>query len=223
MRSLLALVVGLALAQDKSFGSSPGLLAQDKWEADIKKFEEEDRKSPPPAEGIVFIGSSSIKLWKAKEAFPDLPVINRGFGGSEMADAARYADRIVTPCKPKTVVVFSGGNDINAGKTPEQVADAFKELVKKVHAALPKTKVYAISLFPNVKRAAQDEKCRKANELIEAFTKTDERLGYINVRPRMESPEGKARPELLREDGLHMNDEGYKIWDELVGKTLRAK
>ena len=209
MRTLLALFVALVL--------------QDKWEKDIQKFEEEDKKSPPPAEGIVFVGSSSVRLWKVKEAFPDLPVINRGFGGSEMGDAARYAERIVIAYKPRTVVVFAGGNDINAGKTPEQVADAFKELVKKVHVALPKAKIHYISLFPNVQRASQDEKCRKANELIEAFTKTDERLGYINVRPKMEGPDGKGRPELLRPDGLHMNDEGYKIWNEQVGKLLRAK
>lgn len=207
MRNLLALLVVLSL--------------QDKWEAEIRKFEEEDRKSPPPAEGIVFVGSSSIRLWKVKEAFPDLPCINRGFGGSEMADAARYADRIIVPYKPRTVIVFSGGNDINAGKTPEQVADAFKDLARKVHAALPKVKIYYVSLFPNVKRAAQDENCRKANELILAFTKTDERLGYVDVRSKMEASDGKARPELLQEDGLHMNTEGYKIWNSLVAPLLR--
>ena len=197
------------------------LLLQDKWEAEIKKFEEADKNSPPPENGIVFVGSSSIRLWKTKEAFPDLPVINRGFGGSEMGDAARFAERIVIAYKPKTVIAFAGGNDIHGGKTPEQVADAFKELVKKVHAALPKTKVYFISLFPNVARAAEDEKCKKANDLIREFAKTDERLGYLDTRSRMESPEGKARPELLRPDGLHMNDDGYKIWNEIVGKILK--
>jgi lysophospholipase L1-like esterase len=207
MRALLALLAVLPL--------------QDKWEAEIKKFEDQDLKSPPPGNGIVFVGSSSIKLWKTKEAFPDLPVINRGFGGSEMGDAAKYAERIVTAYKPKTVIAFAGGNDIHGGKTPEQVADAFKELVRKVHSALPKTKVYFISLFPNVARASEDEKCRKANDLIREFTKTDKRLGYIDTRSQMESPEGKARPELLRPDGLHMNDDGYKIWNEMVAKILK--
>jgi lysophospholipase L1-like esterase len=207
MRSLLAFLAVLAL--------------QDKWEADIKKFEEQDHKSPPPENGIVFVGSSSIKLWKTKEAFPDLPVINRGFGGSEMGDAARFAERIVIAYKPKTVIAFAGGNDIHGGKTPEQVADAFKELAKKVHAALPKAKLYFISLFPNVARASEDDRCRKANDLIREFTKTDPGLGYIDTRSRMENPEGKARPELLGKDGLHMNEDGYKIWNEIVGKILR--
>jgi lysophospholipase L1-like esterase len=195
----------------------------DKWEKDIAAFEEKDKASPPPTNEIVFVGSSSIRLWKSTEAFPDLKVINRGFGGSEMGDAAKYAERIVLPYKPRVVVVFAGGNDINAGKSPEQVADAFKSLVGKVHAALPKTKVYYISLFPNVKRRAQDEKCCKANELIHAFTKTDERLGYIDTASKMRAADGGPRPELLRDDGLHMNDDGYTIWNEMVGAVLRGK
>jgi lysophospholipase L1-like esterase len=195
---------------------------QDRWEADIRKFEEQDRVAPPPSGGAVFVGSSSIRLWNLREAFPDLPVLNRGFGGSQMADAARYAERIVIPYKPRVVTVFAGGNDIHAGKTPEEVCAAFKELVGKIHAALPETRVYFISLFPNLARAAEDPQCRRVNELIRAFTRTDPRLGYIDARPRMENAEGKARPELLREDGLHLNAEGYKVWNEIVGPVIRA-
>jgi lysophospholipase L1-like esterase len=208
MRASIGLILALAL--------------QDRWEADIRAFEAQDRAAPPAPGGVVFVGSSSIRLWNLREAFPDLPVLNRGFGGSQMADAARYAERIVIPCKPRVVVVFAGGNDINAGKSPEDVLAAFKDLVGKIHAALPETRVYFISLFPNLKRAAQDPACRRVNELIRAFAKTDSRLGFIDPRPRMEDAEGKARPELLREDGLHLNEEGYKIWNETVGPVIRA-
>lgn len=210
MRVLLALLV-LAVQESKA----------DKWEKDIAAFEAKDKTSPPPQNEIVFVGSSSIRMWKSTEAFPDLQVINRGFGGSEMADSVRYADRIILPYKPRIVVVFAGGNDINAGKSPEKVADDFKALAGKVHEALPKTKVYFISLFPNVKRRAQDDKCQKANALIEAFTKTDPRLGYIDTASKMRAADGGPRPELLRDDGLHMNEDGYKIWNEIVGAVLR--
>jgi len=202
----------------------PALRAQekaDKWEKDIAAFEAKDKASPPPQNEIVFVGSSTIRMWKTTEAFPDLKVINRGFGGSEIADSVHYADRIVLPYKPRIVVVFAGGNDINAGKTPEKVADDFKALVAKIHAALPKTKIYYLSLFPNVKRRTQDEKCVKVNELIQAFTKTDERLGYVDTATKMRASDGGPRPELLRDDGLHMNDDGYKIWNEIVGAVLR--
>jgi len=213
LRCLLGLIVSLsALAQDPR---------AEPFAKEIEAFEAKDRTSPPPQNEIVIVGSSSIRMWKTAEAFPDLKVINRGFGGSQMSDSVRYAERIILPYKPRIVVVFAGGNDVNAKKTPEQVCADFKTLVGKIHDALPRTRVYFISLFPNVARKSQDAQCQKVNELIEAFTKTDERLGYIETASRMRSADGGPRPELLRPDGLHMNDDGYKIWNEVVGAVLR--
>jgi lysophospholipase L1-like esterase len=195
--------------------------AQDRWEKDIAAFEAKDKEAPPPKGEIVFVGSSTIRMWKVAESFPDLKVINRGFGGSQIADAARYADRIVLPHQPRLVLLFAGGNDINAGKAPEQVFEDYKAFVGKVHAALPKTRILFMSLFPNVARAAQDEKCRALNALIEAHAKTDERLGYVDIASKMRSPEGKARPELLLRDGLHMNPDGYRLVSEIVRPFLK--
>jgi lysophospholipase L1-like esterase len=201
------------------------VLAQDPkplpFAKDIDAFEEKDKTNPPPQNEIVFVGSSSIRFWKSTEAFPDLKIINRGFGGSQMADSVRYAERIILPYKPRIVVVFAGGNDINAKKTPEQVLEDYKALVGKIHAALPKTKVYFISLYPNVARKSQDAQCQKVNQLIEDYSKSDPHLGYIETASKMRAADGGPRPELLRNDGLHMNDDGYKIWNEIVGAVLR--
>ena len=213
MRLILSLVAALLVStQDPK---------AEPFAKDITAFEAKDKTSPPPQNEIVFVGSSSIRMWKSTEAFPDLKVINRGFGGSQISDSVKYADRIILPYKPRIVVVFAGGNDINAGKTPEQVADDFKALVAKIHGALPKTKIYYLSLFPNVKRRTQDEKCCKVNDLVLAITKGDARLGYIDTAVKMRAADGGPRPELLRDDGLHMNDDGYKIWNEIVGTVLR--
>ncbi|MBV8881866.1 MAG: hypothetical protein JO332_18045 [Planctomycetaceae bacterium] len=213
MHALLALAASLVvLAQEPK---------AEPFAKEIEAFEAKDKASPPPQNEIVFVGSSSIRLWKSTEAFPDLKVINRGFGGSQMADSVRYAERIILPCKPRIVVVFAGGNDIAAKKTPEKVFEDFKALVGKIHGALPKTQVYFISLFPNVARRTQDAQCQMVNELIEAYTKSDERLGYIDTASKMRAADGGPRPELLRADGLHMNDDGYKIWNEIVGAVLR--
>jgi lysophospholipase L1-like esterase len=190
------------------------LLAQDKWEKDIAAFEAKDKESPPPPGEIVFVGSSTIRMWKTQESFPGLKIANRGFGGSAIADSVKYADRLV--------LLFAGGNDINGGKTPEAVFEDYKAFVKKVHDALPKTRVLYLSLFPNVKRAAQDEKCTALNRMIEGHAKTDPRLGYIDVATKMRSPEGKARPELLLDDGLHMNPDGYKLVSEIVRPFLTS-
>src|SRR6185436_15839272 len=198
MRTILGLVVALlASVQDKA----------EPFAKDIAAFEAKDKTSPPPENEIVFVGSSSIRMWKSTEAFPDLKVINRGFGGSQLADSVKYAERIILPYKPRIVVVFAGGNDIHSGKTPEVVADDFKALAKKIHEALPRTKVYYISLFPNVQRKSENPKCGKVNELIEAFIKTEAWMGYIDTASKMRAADGGPRPELLKEDGLHMNDD----------------
>src|SRR5512136_3175724 len=76
------------------------------WESTIRKFEARDRIQPPPADVIVFTGSSSITFWSTLEQdMAPLPVINRGFGGSRIDDVVYYADRIVIPYHPRAVVL----------------------------------------------------------------------------------------------------------------------
>jgi hypothetical protein len=104
--------------------------AADRWEITIAAFEAEDKLAPPPKDAVVFIGSSSIRLWDLKKSFPDLVALNRGFGGSQMSDAVKYARRIFTPYKPRLIVLYEGDNDLNAGKSPTQVAADFEEFLK---------------------------------------------------------------------------------------------
>jgi lysophospholipase L1-like esterase len=202
-----------------------GLTAQappspDRWEPAIKAFEEGDRLAPPPKEGIVFIGSSSIRRWDLAKYFPGLPAVNRGFGGSQMEDSARYADRILLPLKPKTVVVYAGDNDIAAGKSPERVVADSRALAAKVHAALPKTKIIFISIKPSLQRWALIDKIRETNRLLREMTAKDDRLFYLDVDKPMIGKDGKPKPELFVEDGLHMTDAGNQLWADLLKPLL---
>src|SRR4029077_15673731 len=141
--------------------------------------------NPPPPGAVLFIGSSSIRLWKTLAAdFPQQRVLNRRFGGSQIIDSVRYAKRIVSPYKPRLIVLYAGGNDINAGKTPEQVFTDYQAFVAKLHMALPQAKIAYISIAPNPARWAQVERGKAANQLIEAHTKTDPRLTFIDVFPK---------------------------------------
>jgi len=101
----------------------PMTRADVRWEPDIRRFEDQDRKKPPAQGGIVFVGSSTIRRWDLAKSFPGLPAVNRGFGGSHMTDSLRYVDRIVTPYHPRVVVVYAGDNDLASGKSPQRVAD----------------------------------------------------------------------------------------------------
>jgi lysophospholipase L1-like esterase len=193
------------------------------FEKEILAFEAADRTNPPPRGAVLFIGSSSIRLWKTLAAdFPQHAVINRGFGGSQIADSVRYTPRLVLPHRPRLVVLYAGGNDINAGKTPDQVLADYRAFVQGVHAALPDTRIACISIAPNPARWTQVDRVRAANALIEAHTRTDPRLRFINVFPHMLGPDGLPQPDLFGQDRLHMNAAGYRIWTRVVAPFLEA-
>jgi lysophospholipase L1-like esterase len=192
--------------------------------AEIAAFQASDETNPPPKQAILFIGSSSIRLWKTlAQDFPEHKIINRGFGGSQIIDSVNYAERIVLPYEAKQIVLYAGGNDINAGKTPEQVFADYKAFVAKVHAALPRTTIAYISIAPNPARWSQVERVKAANRLIEAHTRTDPRLSFINVFPKMLGEDGGPKPEIFVEDSLHMNAKGYALWKEIVRGHLRQQ
>ena len=192
-----------------------GRLSQaDKWEKDVAALE-----AKPNVGDIVFIGSSTIRLWDVEKHLPGLKINNRGFGGSQIADSVRYADRILIPLKPKTVLLFAGGNDIHAGKTPERVFEDYKAFVKKVRDALPETRVLFMSIFPNLKRAEQTEKTKALNALVAAHVKGDPKLGYVDVASAL-CPDGTPRAEVLHADQLHLNEDGYAIISKVVRDAL---
>jgi lysophospholipase L1-like esterase len=193
---------------------------QGRWEKAIEAFERKDREQPPPKNAIVFVGSSSIRFWDLTKSFPDLEVINRGFGGSELADSAHYASRIVVPYQPRVVVLYAGDNDIGAGKTPERVFADFKDFVKAVRTPLPRTKIIYLSIKPSILRWKLVDRMRTANSLIEGYCKHGDGLVYLDVGAPLLGPDGKPRAELFRRDGLHLDDKGYAIWTSLLRPLL---
>jgi lysophospholipase L1-like esterase len=193
------------------------------FEDEIRAFEAADRASPPPKNPILFTGSSSIRLWKTlAQDFPKYTVLNRGFGGSHIEHARRYVDRIIIPYAPRAIVFYAGGNDIHAGKAPAQVATDFFELVRAIHARLPKTRIAYVSVAPNPARWAEVERVRDVNARIAAFTRSDPRLSFIDVFPHMLGPDGQPRPEIFGPDRLHMNPTGYALWTKIIGPRLEA-
>ena len=196
----------------------------DRWEPTIRKFEDADKLSPPPQNGIVFIGASSIVRWNLPESFPELGprAINRGFGGSMAADSTRYADRIVIPYKPQTVVFYAGDNDIEANRTPEQIAGDFMAFEKKVHAALPATEIVFISIKPSIRRWAWIDQIKSANALVQKYCAANSHLAFVDIVPQMIGPDGNPRKEMLLDDGLHMTPAGYKVWNEALRPLLRV-
>jgi lysophospholipase L1-like esterase len=209
------------------------------FEPEIRAFEESDRKAPPPQGAVLFVGSSSIRMWSTlAEDFPGTPIVNRGFGGSQIADSIRFAGRIVLPHKPRHVLLYAGDNDVASGKSPEQVLADFRAFVETIHAALPEARITYIAIKPSVARWALVDKIREANRLVREFCERDDGadkagdneggagqdlLGYADVFTPMLGPDGKPRPELLLDDGLHLTREGYKVWAEVIRPLLQPR
>lgn len=192
--------------------------------AEIAAFEARDALAKPAKGGILFLGSSSIRMWTdLARDFPGLNVINRGFGGSTIPDSVRYVDRIVTPYAPKTIVFYAGDNDLGAGHTPEEVLADFQALVNRVHAKLPATRILFVSIKPSLSRWQLIDGIRASNALVRDYVAGDPTLGYVDIFPAMLGRDGRPRPELFREDGLHMTRAGYDIWRAAVAKALKLR
>lgn len=195
--------------------------AADKWEKEIAALEAKDKESPPPQDGIVFIGSSSIRRWDLKKSFPELPVINRGFGGSQLADSVKYVPRIVTPCRPKTVVLYAGDNDVPAGKSPQQIAADFSAFVKAVRGPLPETKILFLAIKPSPSRWKFYEQQQTANRLIREQCEAGKNLVFVDLVKPMLGGDGMPREELFVKDQLHLSDAGYALWAKVLAPHLK--
>jgi lysophospholipase L1-like esterase len=191
------------------------------WEREISAFAASDKTNPPVKGCIIFAGSSSIRRWNTLSAdFPGLPVVNRGVGGSQLADSVYFADRIINQYEPRQVVIYAGGNDIHAGKAPDVVYGDFVALATRIHERLPKARVAFIASAPNPSRWAEVEKVKRLNSLVANYGHRH-KIDFINVFPLMLGPDGQPKPDIYVADRLHMNPKGYAIWREAVGPYLK--
>jgi lysophospholipase L1-like esterase len=183
------------------------------WDAAIEAFEASDRTSPPPQNAVLFIGSSSIEHWKSVAAdFPEVKVINRGFGGSELSDSTYFADRIIKPYHPRAIVLYAGDNDLYDGVTPQHVRDDFVAFVRKVRSFDPGAAIAFVSIKPSMARKALLPKIREANDLVRIYAATQKNVAYIDIFTPMLGADGQPQPKWFVEDGLHMNRTGYTLW-----------
>lgn len=190
---------------------------------DIKAFLDNDKISPPPQHAILFAGSSSFTLWKdVQDYFPGYRIINRGFGGSTLTDQLRYARQIILPCNPRQVVIYCGENDFASDSTlsPGAVAERFKQLFTFLRTNLPGVKITYISMKPSPSRWHLAKKFKAANKDISRFLKRQHDAGFVNIWDKMLNSKRLPDEALFLEDKLHMNANGYSIWQEAIQPEL---
>jgi len=190
---------------------------------DIKRFKENDKLNPPPQHAILFAGSSSFTMWTdVQDYFPGFTIINRGFGGSTLQDLIRYAEDVIFPYLPKQVVIYCGENDVAYSDTVtgEVVFGRFRTLFGMIRDKLPGAKITYISMKPSPSRWNMADRMRTGNELIRQFLETKENTSFVNVWDDMLNEEGLPDPSIFLEDMLHMNSNGYAIWQKRIEPEL---
>jgi len=211
------LAASLASASPAPAGVSP-------WEDTFAAFAAADRRAPPPEGGVLFVGSSSIRLWNDLESqFDARPVVlKRGFGGSKLSDCVQNLGRLVIRYRPRMVLVYAGDNDLASGSAPEEVLQRFTAFVNGVHRELPQTRIEYISIKPSPARSTLLPRIRATNALIRAYVDRHPDLGYIDVFTPMLDHDGQPRAELFRADALHLNATGYALWKAVIAPYVQV-
>ncbi len=192
-----------------------------RWKDSFDAFAAADQKQAPRTGGVLFVGSSSIRLWNDLETqFGDEPVIKRGFGGSRMLDVTAHVDQLVLPYRPRLIVVYAGDNDLAEGRSPGDVLGSFTQFVERVRAELPETRIAYLSIKPSPLRASLMPQAIEANRLIEQYSSTTPNLDYIDIYSRMLGADGQPRADLYGQDSLHLNPAGYAVWKSAISPHL---
>lgn len=198
----------------------PVVTPADPWAEAMSAFATDDN-ADAHAGGVVFVGSSSIRLWADLEKrYSSYAAVNRGFGGSTLADCVKHMDRLVLPHKPRLVVIYAGDNDLAGGRSPDQVLLDFVELTSRISERLPKTQIVFVSIKPSPARIDLLSRVRDTNTRIRDYVATKRYLRYIDVFTPMLDAQGKPRGELFGGDSLHLNEEGYALWHALISPVL---
>jgi len=181
-----------------------------------------DAENSTPENPIVFVGSSSINFWRTAHYFPQFPVVNRGFGGSQASDATHWVERAVLQYDPSIVVYYEGDNDVAAGKKAPQIFEDMREFAEAVHAALPGTHVVFLSVKPSELRWEQWGEMQATNALLENYAAQHYNVHYVDVGSELLGGNGRPIPQLFRGDNLHLTEDGYEVWTRIVTPVLAA-
>jgi lysophospholipase L1-like esterase len=190
---------------------------------EIQQFKRLDSAHFPAKHAILFVGSSSFRKWTdMQDYFPSYPIINRGFGGSSIADVIRYADDIIFPYQPKQIVIYCGENDLADADsvTATMVLDRFKKLFVLIRQQLPTATITFVSLKPSPSRRQLWPKMVEVNALIKKYLTNKKKTSFIDVYHKMFNKDGTVMQDIFIEDNLHMNAKGYAIWEKNITPYL---
>jgi lysophospholipase L1-like esterase len=189
--------------------------------SEIKAFESQDSKFPPPATAVEVVGSSTIRLWSSvRNDLAPLEVIPRGFGGSSADDLDYYLDRIVLEYAPRAVAIYEGDTDTGAGLSADYVASRLQQIVVRIRTQLPETRVYVISIKPSPLRWSVWPVARQVNQAMRNYCVTTLECTFIDTATALLDANGQLVPSYYSSDRVHLSPAGYAVWKGVVRPAL---
>ncbi|MFY0627725.1 MAG: hypothetical protein JXR07_15615 [Reichenbachiella sp.] len=195
-----------------------------RFEDEITTFEKLDKVNVPEQGRLLFLGSSSIRMWvTAEKLYKKYGAINRGFGGSHTSDVLYYFDRLVTPYNPSKIIFYEGDNDISHGKSTERILDDYRKFLKLVGNMNPKTRVVFIPAKPSPSRWHLKEQYDDFNLSLLALAEASDQWEYLDLWSPLLNPKGKPNGSLYIGDSLHLSTKGYEVWDKVMSDYLNKE
>jgi lysophospholipase L1-like esterase len=192
-----------------------------KWGESIAKYERQDSISMPEPGGILLLGSSSFTIWKdVGDNFPGKNIVNRGFGGSQMSDVLYFKERLILPYQPVQLILYEGENDIANGKMPDTIFSELVQLVNWTKTHFPEIKISILSMKPSPRRWEFRETMLEMNKKLNKYAEETENIDFINIWDPLLGSNGKPVKDNYLEDLLHLNANGYKIWQKAISPFL---
>lgn len=193
-----------------------------KWDSAIAAFAARDAQNPSPAGALLFVGSSSIRMWNLTASWPGEKLINNGFGGSTLPDAIHHFDRLVAVHQPRAVILYSGDNDISQGRSVGQVTQDYLTFAARTQQVHPGVPVVIVAIKPSVSRWQLWPAMREVNAAVQAHCAATPGLYYADVATPMLGPDGSIpAASWFEADGLHLSAEGYTAWTRIISAVLR--
>jgi hypothetical protein len=191
-----------------------------RWPGSIIELVRESEAKALPQEAVLFAGSATIAIWPTEELFPEYRTLRRGFGGSQISDSTFFADRLIVPARPSTIVLYAGDNDVFGGKSAYLTALHFEEFLWKIHFELPNTQIIFVSIRPSISRWSFVDQFREANRLIREVVDRYEFVGYVDIDAITIGPDGMPRKDFFSDDDLHLSAKGYAAWSAALRPAL---
>jgi lysophospholipase L1-like esterase len=222
---MLRFIVTILLLWTANAGAgerTDGMAPPSRWAHAMRDFATMDRMKPPRPGAVVFVGSSSVRLWNGLEGqFGNTVVLKRGFGGARLSDCIENFEQLVVKYRPRLVLLYAGDNDLADGNPPREVLRRFVAFAERIQQRLPSARLAFISIKPSPARQELLQQARVANRLIASYVRGRPGLAYVDVFDAMLGSDGLPRRELFAPDGLHLNADGYALWRSALAPLVR--